>query len=203
MILQGTSLQNWGKSISQTNHACKPHVSKICWYHLQEHQPVGWRWLVMFAVEDAWLLLLICPPPLGLASAYLLFTSWVNSCLLLVLLLLRWILNFRNPLPWPCWWSVGVGERTVVFSWWSCECLLLWTEQGCAYPTLVECSWCGVLLCLHACQQPALQVELLVSSWLFSTQTWSDSPGTWCGGLLGTQMCCTQKLKRADTSLDH
>jgi hypothetical protein len=31
---------------------------------------------------------------------------------------------------------------------------------------------------------------------------WS-SPGTWCGGLFGTQMCCTQNFKRTDTSLDH
>jgi hypothetical protein len=37
-------------------------------------------------------------------------------------------LSFRLPSPWFCWWCIGMGERTMVFSWWSCESLLLWCE---------------------------------------------------------------------------
>jgi hypothetical protein len=68
-------------------------------------QPVGWRWLVIFDVEDALRLLVICPSSPGLAPSCLLFTSWDSYLLLsfsswisswlLALHLLGWILSFR------------------------------------------------------------------------------------------------------------
>jgi integral membrane sensor domain MASE1 len=110
---------------------------------------------------------LICPPPPGLVPACLLFTSWVSpacllftswvgSGLLLILLLLRWILSFRYPLPWPCWWCVGMDERTVVCSPGGfvngCFCEL---SRAMLILPWSSAPGVGVLMCLHAFQQPA------------------------------------------------
>jgi hypothetical protein len=129
----------------------------------------------MFAVEDAWLLLLIYPPPPGLALACLLFTSWVSSCLVALHLLGELLpascpsppemdLELQESITMALLVSVGVGEEP-------------WCSPGglvnvCCYElsrAVLILPWSsapgvGVLLCLHACQQPALQVELLVSS---------------------------------------
>jgi hypothetical protein len=72
-------------------------------------------------------------------------------------------LSFRLPSPWFCWWCVCMGERTVVFSWWSCECLLLWSwARLClSTPGRVLLEW----MCCWACMLASNQLSRLSCLW--------------------------------------
>jgi hypothetical protein len=168
----------------------------------------------MFAVEDAWLLLLICPPPPGLAPACLFFTSWVSSCLV-ALHLLGELLPASCPSP-P---EMDLELQESITMALLVECWCGWENRGVLLVVLwmfAAVNWAGLCLscpgrvllmwlCCCACMLASNQLSRLSCLWaarLFSTQTRSDPPGTWCDGGLDTQILCTPFLNRTDTILD-
>jgi hypothetical protein len=102
-------------------------------------------------------------------------------------------LSFRLPSPWFCWWCVGMGERTVVFPWWSCVGRMVAATLGCAYSPPAGLTGC----CGAASSYSIRWLSCLWAAWLCVCHTaliWS-TPWMECVGLASVQRGCSKVSK--------